>query len=104
MVIGTKYKELSNSNQKEDKISFEEKNDKDEKESNIIIDKKFKESNQSKIKKHLLSKRPFKERKTLGRKRKENEGLGEHNKFSDDNVIRKIKHVMIIIKVFWIKN
>ena len=95
IVIDTKYKEPSKLNQKEDKISFDEKNDNDEKESNIIIDKTFKESIQSKIKKHILSKRPFKEKKTLGRKRKENEGLGEHNKFSDDNIIRKIKHVIL---------
>ena len=36
---------------KEGKISFEEKNENEEKESNIKIDKKFKESIQSKIKK-----------------------------------------------------
>ena len=36
-------------------------------------------------------KRPFKEKKDLGRKKKEYEGLGLHNKFSDDNIIRKVK-------------
>ena len=40
---------------KEGKISFEEKNENEEKESNIKIDKKFKGSIQSKIKKHILS-------------------------------------------------
>ena len=40
-------------------------------------------------------KRPFKETKSLGRKKKPYEGLGEHNKFSGDNIIRKIKHIIL---------
>ena len=77
------------------KSIFEDRIDKNGKESVIIIDKNYKELIQSRIKKNLLSKRPFKEKKVLGRKKKENEGLGEHNKFSDDNIIRKIKHVIL---------
>ena len=85
-------------NEKENTLSksiLEEKNDKNKKKSDIIIDKKYIELIHSKIKTNILSKRPFKEKKVLGRKRKENEGLGEHNKFSDDNIIRKIKHVIL---------
>ena len=77
------------------KSIFEDRIDKNGKESVIIIDKNYKELIQSRIKKNVLSKRPFKEKKVLGRKKKENEGLGEHNKFSDDNIIRKIKHVIL---------
>ena len=91
-------KESSHLNKKQyisSKNIFEERNDKKEKESDTIIDKNYKELIQSKIKKNLFSKRPFKEKKVLGRKKKENEGLGEHNKFSDDNIIRKIKHVIL---------
>ena len=47
------------------------------------------------MKEKILSKRPFKEKKNLGRKKKEYEGLGEHNKFSDDNIIRKIKRAVL---------
>jgi len=91
-------KESSCINEKENissKNIFEERNNKKEKKSYITIDKNYKELIQSKIKKNLLSKRPFKEKKVLGRKKKEKEGLGEHNKFSDDNIIRKIKHVIL---------
>ena len=91
-------KESSHLNKKQNLSSkniFEERNDKKEKKFDITIDKKYKELIQTKIKKNLLSKRPFKEKKVLGRKKKENEGLGEHNKFSDDNIIRKIKHVIL---------
>ena len=91
-------KESSHLNKKQNissKNIFEERNDKKEKKFDITIDKKYKELIQTKIKKNLLSKRPFKEKKVLGRKKKENEGLGEHNKFSDDNIIRKIKHVIL---------
>ena len=98
IIIDKIDKESSCINEKENissKNVFEERNDKKEKESDAIIDKKYKELIQSKIKKNLLSKRPFKEKKVLGRKKKENEGLGEHNKFSDDNIIRKIKHVIL---------
>ena len=98
IIIDKIDKESSHLNIKENissKNVFEERNDKKEKESDAIIDKKYKELIQSKIKKNLLSKRPFKEKKILGRKKKKNEGLGEHNKFSDDNIIRKIKHVIL---------
>ena len=98
IIIDKIDKESSHLNKKQyisSKNIFEERNDKKEKKSDITIDKKYKELIQTKIKKNLLSKRPFKEKKVLGRKKKENEGLGEHNKFSDDNIIRKIKHVIL---------
>ena len=56
---------------------------------------KYKESLQLKMKEKIYKKRPFKEKKYLGRKRKCFEGLGEHNKYSDDNLIRKCKNVIL---------
>jgi hypothetical protein len=66
-----------------------------EKEDNIILDKKFVENIQWKEREKIISKRPFKEKKDLGRKKKEYEGLGLHNKFSDDNIIRKVKNTIL---------
>ena len=66
-----------------------------EKEDNTILDKKFVENIQWKEREKILSKRPFKEKKDLGRKKKEYEGLGLHNKFSDDNIIRKVKNAIL---------
>ena len=66
-----------------------------EKEDNIILDKKFVENIQWKEREKILSKRPFNEKKDLGRKKKEYEGLGLHNKFSDDNIIRKVKNAIL---------
>ena len=74
---------------------FEDENNKVEKKEEIIIDKKYIEAIQLKVKKNIFMKRPFKETKSLGRKKKPYEGLGEHNKFSGDNIIRKIKHVIL---------
>ena len=37
----------------------------------------------------------FLRKKDLGRKKKEYEGLGLHNKFSDDNIIRKVKNAIL---------
>jgi len=59
------------------------------------FDKKFAENIQWKEREKILSKRPFKEKKNLGRKKKEYEGLGLHNKFSDDNIIRKVKNTIL---------
>ena len=59
------------------------------------FDKKFAENIQWKEREKILSKRPFKEKKDLGRKKKEYEGLGLHNKFSDDNIIRKVKNTIL---------
>ena len=81
-------------NSKEMKL-FEDENKKAEKEEKVIIDKKYIESIQMKVKENILAKRPFKEQKNLGRKKKAYEGLGEHNKFSSDNIIRKVKHVIL---------
>ena len=44
------------------------------------------------MRQNLYLKRPFKEEKNYGRKKKLKEGSGEHNKFSDDNLIRRSKH------------
>ena len=60
-----------------------------------IIDKNTKELIQLKIKENIYSKKPFKEKKKLGRKFKSEECLGEHNKFSDDNLMRKIKNTVL---------
>ena len=59
------------------------------------FDKKFAENIQWKEREKIISKRPFKEKKDLGRKKKEYEGLGLHNKFSDDNIRRKIKSLLL---------
>ena len=72
-----------------------DKDIKNEKEDDIILDKKFIENIQWKAREKILSKRPFKEKKDLGRKKKQYEGLGLHNKFSDDNIIRKVKNVIL---------
>jgi len=50
------------------------------------------ENIQIKMRQNLYLKRPFKEEKNYGRKKKLKEGSGEHNKFSDDNLIRRSKH------------
>jgi hypothetical protein len=62
---------------------------------NYLDGKNYKESIQLKIRKNIYLKKPFKEKKSLGRKKKSLEGLGEHNRFSDDNLIRKCKHVIL---------
>ena len=68
-----------------------------ENESEKIIDKNTKEFIQRQIKEKIYSKRPFKEKnKKLGRKIKSDECSGEHNKFSDDNILRKIKNAIMI--------
>ena len=61
----------------------------------LCSDKNDKELIQQKIKEKILLKRPFKGKKFLGRKIKIEEGLGEHNKFSDDNLRRKVKHLVL---------
>ena len=62
---------------------------------NEDIDKNMKEDIQFKIREKIYSKKPFKEKKKLGRKKKLEEGLGEHNKFSDDNILRKIRSAIL---------
>ena len=83
---------LINTNTKE--LNFD-KDDKNEIENDNIFDKKFVENIQWKEREKILSKRPFKEKKDLGRKKKEYKGLGLHNKFSDDNIIRKVKNTIL---------
>ena len=63
-----------------------------ENENKKIIDKITKENIQKEIKEKIYLKKPFKEKKKLGRKIKSNECLGEHNKFSDDNIQMKLKN------------
>ena len=79
-------------NSKELKLFKDAKNKREE---DIIVDKNYVEAIQLKVKENIYSKRPFKEKKLLGRKKKAYEGLGEHNKFSNDNIIRTIKHVIL---------
>ena len=86
-------------NSKELKLFKDAKNKKEE---DIIVDKNYVEAIQLKVKENIYSKRPFKEKKLLGRKKKAYEGLGEHNKFSNDNIIRKIKHAILHNIMFFI--
>jgi len=60
-----------------------------------IIDKITKENIQKEIKEKIYLKKPFKEKKKLGRKIKSYECLGEHNKFSDDNIQMKLKNAIL---------
>ena len=79
------------------KVEFEiyyKENNKKLKKLNLTICEYVK-SIQIKVRENILSKRPFKEKKKIGRKKKEFEGLGQHNKFSDDNIINKIKHAIL---------
>jgi hypothetical protein len=60
-----------------------------------IIDVDFIEKVQQKIKENIYLIRPFKEKKKIGRKIRSKEGSGEHNKFSNDNLTRKCKHLVL---------
>ena len=107
IMINNKPNDILNLNLKENitsKIPLENKNNDKEKKVEIIFDKKYKESMQLKIKENIRSKRPFKENKILGRKKKIHGIMGEHNKFSDDNIIRKIKHVILESVMNFINN
>ena len=54
------------------------------------------EINQIKINKIYQNKKENKEKKKLlGRKKREDSESGEHNKFSDDNLRRKLKHIVL---------
>ena len=77
---------------------FEQKGEKSSeigKISENIINKNMKEEFQQKIKEKIYIKKPFREKKKLGRKMKSDECLGEHNKFSDDNALRKIRSAVL---------
>ena len=85
---------------KEDEKSFElqyinEKDDSRTGEKKSLSRITDKDSIQIKMKNNIYLKKPFKEKKLIGRKKKSNEGLGEHNKFSDDNLIRRIKNIVL---------
>ena len=58
-------------------------------------DKENKENKEKKGNKESKKSKENKERKLLGRKKREDSGSGEHNKFSDDNLRRKVKHLVI---------
>ena len=88
--------------QKLDKSDSSEKKNKEKEKDNSIIDKITKENIQQEIKEKIYLKKPFKEKKKLGRKIKSDECLGEHNKFSDDNIIRKIKSTILNNVLFFI--
>ena len=60
-----------------------------------IINRIEKEYIQKNIRDNIYIKKPFKEKKKLGRKIKLEENLGEHNKFSDDNIQRKLKNAIL---------
>ena len=81
-----KVQEVMNNNNKDDSQS---------KEKILLLGINDKDNIQMKIKNNIYLKKPFKEKKLCGRKKKSNEGLGEHNKFSDDNLIRRIKNIVL---------
>ena len=81
--------------EKQDDIKEDEIKEIKDDEKKFITDKKLIENIQIKIRNFIYTKRPFKEKKEPGRNKKEFEGFGEHNKYSDDNLIRKIKHVIM---------
>ena len=70
-------------------------NDNNNDKKKLIINKTEKEIIQQEIKDNIYSKRPFKEKKKLGRKIKSDEIIGEHNKYSDDNILRKLKNAVL---------
>ena len=86
-------KDLEDSNETNKSKEKFAKRDRDN--NNYTNDKKHIQEIQSRVKEKIYLKRPFKEKKILGRKKKHNEGLGEHNKFSDDNILRKCKNVIL---------
>jgi len=88
------FRTLEKSNEIE-KFKNKNKNDIISDPSNYSAGKSYKEMIQLKIKEKIYLKKPFKEKKNLGRKKKSFEDMGEHNKFSDDNIIRKCKHVIL---------
>ena len=61
----------------------------------------LKEYIQRQVKGQIYLKKPFKEKKKLGRKIKAEENLGEHNKFSDDNIQRKLKNAILKSLHYW---
>ena len=76
-------------------LYINEKSNSQTREKKIFLGINDKDSIQIKMKNNIYLKKPFKEKKLIGRKKKSNEGLGEHNKFSDDNVIRRIKNIVL---------
>ena len=108
-------------NTKEIKIISDINNDfhKDEKIRFIIkkkTSKKKKKLKNQKISKFIQGKieiiKPIKkeekkiisEKKLIGRKKKDSDEYGEHNKFTDDNLSRKCKRVLLEILFFYINN
>ena len=71
------------------KKNIDEKNNKDEISENENDDEVYF------IKPNKGDKNEKKQKKLLGRKKKEETGSGEHNKFTDDNLRRKIKHLVL---------
>ena len=61
----------------------------------FILDLNQKQIIQQKRRDEIISKKPFKEKKFRGRKNKLDASSGNHNKFSDDNLIRKIKNIIL---------
>lgn len=97
-IIPLIFGDLSNYNTNNDSnqvINLFENYCKPVKEKKVIFDINDKEDIQQKIRKNIFLKRPFKEKKIIGRKTKSNNSSGEHNKFSDDNLIRKCKHIIL---------
>jgi len=78
---------------KSNEVEFPYQQDNQEKKKNEDVN--IIEKVQQRIKENIYLIRPFKEKKKIGRKIKSKEGSGEHNKFSNDNLARKCKHLVL---------
>ena len=96
-IIPLVFNESNEDKNDEESYDLLYRNGKDDSQSNekLLFGINHKESIQLKMRNNIYLKKPFKEKKLIGRKKKSNEGLGEHNKFSDDNLIRKVKNIVL---------
>ena len=76
-------------------LYINERNDSQTGEKKSLLGINDKDSIQIRMKNNIYLRKPFKEKKIIGRKKKSNEGLGEHSKFSDDNLTRRIKNMVL---------
>ena len=96
-IIPLVFNESNEDKNDEESYDLLYRNGKDDSQSNekLLFGINHKESIQLKMRNNIYLKKPFKEKKLIGRKKKSSEGLGEHNKFSDDNLIRKVKNIVL---------
>ena len=70
-------------------------NYKNQNNSNIITKIEISKNNKNILKTKFHIQNPTKEKKLLGRKLKNSDESGDHNKFSDDNLSRRCKHIIL---------